>query len=177
MLSELLDDQFIEVPNLLHLDLQDSMISLTVNRHTFRGLSRLEKLALSNCRYKLTFCMGVFVYLHNLTYLDISANYINEIPNNFFRTLSQLNHLDLSENIGLRLNKLSFAGLSGLKFLSLKHNRIVTFIPFPLDVFQPLSGLEELHIDGMWYQTLFLIMTVTQLMNSWISFPLLRSYI
>lgn len=48
----------------------------------------------------------------------------------------------------MNLSSQSLAGLSNLKFLSLNKNMIRNFTSFPVDVFEPLDNLEELHLVG-----------------------------
>lgn len=63
--------------------------------------------------------------------------------------LSKLMHLDLSYNELKKYPNHSFAGLSVLNYLPLQGNRISEFGTIQLNIFQPLSRLEELNIEGL----------------------------
>nr|XP_022899859.1 adhesion G protein-coupled receptor A3-like [Onthophagus taurus] len=71
-LVDLVDRQFIEVPNLKRLDISGNQIK-NVGRFTFENLRLLERLKLNN-NFINTIEKGTFDYLENLKQLDISNN-------------------------------------------------------------------------------------------------------
>ena len=124
---------------------------IILTNQSFTGLTRLIRLDLSFCGLT-NLTQDLFDELSNLSELDLSQNRLSEIRDNQFTSLQKLLYLDLSYMSDLygdsrvQLHPLSFAGLSELKYLNLKHAMITNDTSFPNDVFEPLYESEELHL-------------------------------
>lgn len=90
--------------------------------------------------------------LDNLTYFDISENYCSEIQPAFFKKLTSLNFLNISENMlgqslhpdnSQRGDKL-FKGQQNLTVLDLSSNKITHLSK---DIFKPLTNLRHLNLS------------------------------
>ncbi|KAK1660366.1 hypothetical protein QYE76_048525 [Lolium multiflorum] len=89
---------------------------------------------------------GLLVNSAKLTYLDLSNNVLKGIPKALCH-LTELIHLDLSNNWGIEEVPHSFGNLIKLKFLYLQNNRIKIM---PKEVISRLVALEIIHVDVMW---------------------------
>ena len=85
------------------------------------------------------------------TILDLSYNFLNDIPNSPFEKLKQLLMLDLTYNEISFLSATAFKGLHSLERLMLKHNKL---IDLPKHVFYNLSNLVELSLHENYYTAL-----------------------
>ncbi|XP_033756353.1 protein slit-like isoform X1 [Pecten maximus] len=86
--------------------------------------SYTTKLLLKGNRITRLEANGLFVHLTNIQHLDLSNNLIEEIVPNAFEGASKLVDLNLSNNRINRVTSKSLAGLSALQTLSLDRNRI-----------------------------------------------------
>ena len=81
----------------------------------------------------------------NTTALDLSRNHIHPLNSYSFAGLSQLRWLDVSDNGIGHISKEAFQGLITLKTLSLRKNAL-NFYEISPNLFKPLSNLEVLDI-------------------------------
>ena len=86
-----------------------------------------------------------FQELYNLTFLDISYNYIEMISPGSFANLSLLEVLDLSANFITTITSESFRGLVALHVLRVQQNQLIHMSGNSL---KHLSSLTNLHLDG-----------------------------
>ena len=87
-------------------------------------------------------------FLRSVKVLDASENIMNNVAPSCFEQCSNLEKLYLESNNISAVDHLSFAGLSTLKYLNLDNNGVIVNgnVSHP-DLFQPLNGLQELHIQ------------------------------
>ena len=140
------DNQFSNLSSLLYLDLSYRR-NLILHKHAFSGASSLETLDLSYCSMS-SVQADVFAPLHKLAHLDLLFNRLTEISNYQLFHLTNLLHIDAHSNEYLRFYIDSFAGLFRLKFRSLDSICFPNFTSVSLGVFQPLTQLGELYLEG-----------------------------
>lgn len=91
--------------------------------YAFQGLSNLQLLSLKKCGMR-TIANGLFNIIRSIQTLDISENFLMEIPNNQeFRNLHSLRKLHVQSNQISNLQDQQFSGLS-LEILNLSENQI-----------------------------------------------------
>ncbi|KAL5007915.1 hypothetical protein ScPMuIL_016721 [Solemya velum] len=159
-ISYIPDNAFKGNKNLRILELNGNPIA-SAGRYAFRGLSKLEKLILSEAHDLTEFPdltgtssltelrldrasirvipSDLCKDLHKLTSLDVHSNKISQLPN--FSDCSQLKLLNLGNNEITSLENSPFSGLGHLKDLTLQHNYITHI---PRDAFTGLSKLQYL---------------------------------
>jgi disease resistance protein RPS2 len=107
---------------------------------------KLRVLCLQNNRLDETIIGGVLVNFAKLTYLDLSYNALKGIPESLCH-LTELIHLNLSDNRDIEEVPHSFGNLIKLKFLYLQYNRIKII---PKEVISRLEALVIIHVDLRW---------------------------
>ena len=101
----------------------------------------IQRLVIKNNKIR-TIASSMYFY-SDLTLLDLSFNYLFNIPDNTFSHQRRLQQLHLNHNkISLLTNK-TFIGLAELSVLNLRGNLIIQIDTM---TFQPLSKLEELNL-------------------------------
>lgn len=137
--------------NLTWLDLSNNNIA-NINEGLLEGLRYLKVLKLqhnnlarlwkdANPGGPVLFLKG----LHNLTYLQMDSNGLDEIPVDAFRGLTNLRELSLSGNLLDKLSKPVFDDLAFLRILQMQKNTVTSV---PKEVFQPaLANLSELNME------------------------------
>lgn len=137
--------------NLTWLDLSNNNIA-NINEGLLEGLSYLKVLKLqhnnlarlwkdANPGGPVLFLKG----LHNLSYLLMDSNGLDEIPVDAFRGLTNLRELSLSGNLLDKLHKPVFDDLTSLRLLQMQKNMVTSV---PKEVFQPaLANLSELNME------------------------------
>ncbi len=171
-LTALSDRQFADMPNLRLLDLSNNSLT-TLPVDVFDGSTNIRYIGLDE-NSLTTLPEDVFDGLSNLQWLDVNGNNITALPSDVFDGLTRLEELTLGGNqltsTGLPADV--FAGLTGLKWISLANNTTLTGLNvnlfsglstlerlnlhssgltasgLPANVFQPLSGLQELWLIG-----------------------------
>lgn len=168
------DADFIDIPK--GLDSSTQVLDLKKNRLTIlpkgafidTGLVNLQKVWMNYCKLRLLE-KGAFEKLANLVELDLSDNYLNDVPyaalsdisglrnlylarNNLgslpasiFTSVPSLVRLDLSYNNISSINTHSFRSLSRLEVLKLSGNILNTL---SVNVLKPLVALHGLHVDN-----------------------------
>ena len=134
--------EYLKSLNLEHNSLQH------LSNGSFLGLSELTSLYLGANMFR-SWNISSLKGLSNLQTLDLHYNRIAHYRPNSFNTLSNLLSLDISWNRVKFLTKNTFNGLSSLKILILNYNLLSYSTSFPSDIFQPLTSLQELHINGL----------------------------
>ncbi|KAM0848372.1 hypothetical protein ACQ4PT_054424 [Festuca glaucescens] len=104
---------------------------------------KLRVLCLRDNMLDETIIGGVLVNCAKLTYLDLSDNGLKGIPESLCH-LTELKHLDLSDNPDIEEVPHSFGNLIKLKFLYLQGNDIKII---PDEVISRLEALEIIHVD------------------------------
>lgn len=120
------------------LEISDSIFQLT--NDIFRHLPYLRKLKVKNSGLS---SLEPRLESANLLWLEIDGNKLNEIPNDVFVNLDNLEDLHLDNNVIKTLNVDSFSGLSNLVDLSLSYNEI---FELPDRVFDELINLRHLSL-------------------------------
>ncbi|XP_047059199.1 probable disease resistance protein At1g61300 [Lolium rigidum] len=122
-------------------------ISLMFNRMKkfpfIRDPLKLRVLFLRGNMWDETIIDGVLVNCSKLTYLDLSRNRLKGISESLCR-LTELKHLDLSDNRKIEEVPHNFGNLIKLKFLYLQGNDIEII---PNEVISRLEALEIIHVD------------------------------
>ncbi|XP_037048049.1 uncharacterized protein LOC119082600 isoform X1 [Bradysia coprophila] len=127
-IQDIRHEHFVKCKSLKMLDL--SYNNLTVFRpNVFNDIATLTTLNISNNHLKSIVADGrsVFHSLVNLVELDLSHNYIDDLPHRVFNGLTELKYLSLAHN---RLNLIPFQifkVLTNIEVLDLSHNRLVLF--------------------------------------------------
>ena len=136
--------QFKEFNKLVYLDLRGCFVEY-LSDEAFTGLPELDTLLLTDNWIEVLNTTH-FVGLSKLRVLDLSFNHIKNIGELTFTGLANLKQLSMAANRLTHLKSHIFDGLSTLKQLDLHTNRLKYASSFPLDVFQPLTSLEEINI-------------------------------
>lgn len=94
---------------------------------------------------------GDFEGLGNLSFLDLSHNFLRGLPDSVFADVASLDTLNLEENLLASLPKDVFGALTGLEYLDLSGNALTAL---PDSSFAGLTALEKLYLDANWLTTL-----------------------
>src|SRR5579872_6663906 len=118
--------------------------------NAFNKLTALEVLDLQYNNID-TLPSTIFSKLTNLKELHLAGNRITQLPVTLFADNRQLKTLSLDENFLKKLPAGLFNNLRQLETLSLNNNPFdytsqPRDLPFPLDIFAPLTNLKELYI-------------------------------
>ena len=149
------NDSLAGLNNLEELTLNNNALLQSSKSSTFETLKTLNKLNHFSIRNNSeTGNMTVFNicqlcgFLRSVRVLDVSENIMNNVTPSCFERCSNLEKLYLESNNISQVNHLSFAGLSSLKYLNLDNNGVIVDgnVSHP-DMFQPLNGLQELHVQ------------------------------
>ncbi|XP_060805760.1 slit homolog 1 protein-like [Amyelois transitella] len=81
--------------------------------------------------------------INSLKVIDLSYNFIDVLPNNYFVKFPHLQHLNLSNNFIKNLDILSFQGMLSLQTLYLSHNKLESLH----DSLSRLENVKELFLD------------------------------
>ncbi|CAG2240347.1 CD283 [Mytilus edulis] len=84
----------------------------------------------------------------NSTMLDFHMNIITDIPSNIFQNMSDVTWIDLSQNWLNRIRNESFAGLKNLTTLNVSHNHL-HISDLEHNAFVPIQQLRTLRIDDL----------------------------
>ena len=104
---------------------------------------------LANCSGKnLTNIPTCILTEVDLKYLDVSNNFISSLQGRQFERLTNLRSLNLNRNYLTNIGNETFYGLSNLLLLSVSYNRLDRADSFEPDVFEPLTNLRTLFIQG-----------------------------
>ncbi|KAH9499016.1 hypothetical protein Btru_004221 [Bulinus truncatus] len=133
-------------PNLEILEMNRADLAYKLTKFTV-GENKLRNLSISNNSFPSL--IGPITGLEHLEYLDISYSYVQFISDDFFKTLSTLVHLNLSNNLlGSFFNTLTtdkvFSSLTNLRVLDISSNFVLDFSE---DVFVNLTKLEHLFLE------------------------------
>lgn len=120
--------------------LEDLSINSTYITH-LDNMPSLRLLSIQKCLLYLN--QGFFKNLTSLRYLELSNNNIKSIPEHIFESLSELLYLSMENNNVKSLLGAEFVGLKNLKYLSLSHNQIVEINSH---VFQYLEQIEYIDL-------------------------------
>jgi hypothetical protein len=123
--SKLVDGIFKKYPNLESLRLENCGIS-QISAGAFDGLVKLKILDLNNNDIKNSIDENVFKSLTNLEKLDLGDNAIENLDENLLRNNRQLKWLSLSSNKISWLDPYFFSHLKNLEALFLQFNQITT---------------------------------------------------
>uniref|UniRef100_A0A8C3RER6 Toll-like receptor 4 n=1 Tax=Cyanoderma ruficeps TaxID=181631 RepID=A0A8C3RER6_9PASS len=136
-----LTGDFINVKNLLYLDLQHTTLYGPGSYPVFLSLQRLIYLDISHTKTEVK-SQCTFCGLNSLQVLKMAGNSFgdNRLANNF-KNLSRLHTLDISSCKLEHVDQSTFDALSELKELNISNNKLMTFSP---GVYQPLQALRVL---------------------------------
>ncbi|BFZ09463.1 hypothetical protein BsWGS_12502 [Bradybaena similaris] len=113
-------------PNITHANLADNQCT-KISKKFFRANNSHTKLLLNNNFLGPDFATddngAIFANLNNTVHLDISTNLIYKLSRNFFKGLSSLRYLNMSDNKLSYLNT-SFSHMKSLQFIDLSRNSI-----------------------------------------------------
>ena len=116
----------------------------------FQGISKLKHLDLTYSIILVRSLNGsYFNKLPNLQTLLLPLNNLFNISEDLFKGLFKLESLSLLGNNLQYLRGKLFQDLVSLKVLILGHNDLYHTMSLPVEIFQPLHSLQELHISGM----------------------------
>ncbi|XP_025091011.1 G-protein coupled receptor GRL101-like [Pomacea canaliculata] len=113
---------------------------LTTLPHIERKAEPFSKFHFSGNRLELT--ADTFVGLDRMTYLDLSNNSLESIPDGCFQKLWRLVYLNLKNNKLHILTNGTFQGLSNLRTLFLEGNEIGTIVPHAFVGLASLTSLD-----------------------------------
>ena len=141
-------------PDLEALNIANSQLASTPRAHFFYGIPKLKRLIMSHC-WLYEFPYQALIPLKNLTYLDLSFNFIEVLENMQLTELESLQTLILSNNFihYIYPNLLNTLHSSGLHKLNLSHNRIthIDQAVFNIDFLMNITELDirenPLHCD------------------------------
>ena len=132
---------FRDTPSLKILDMQSNLLYTFGDRSMFTGLTNLVALNMRSIVYPgryVSLSPDIFRDLHSLRNLDISNNYLREIPTGAFNGVESLLILRLQNSV-MHIDKGLFSNLTSLHLLDISLN--------PLKVFDDLfEGLDELSV-------------------------------
>ncbi|XP_072915379.1 leucine-rich repeat and transmembrane domain-containing protein 2 isoform X1 [Hemitrygon akajei] len=111
---------------------------------TFTNFTTLEKLDLSN-NYLDQLPSDAFDYIRNLIDLNLRNNSIRSLDKNIFYKTTSLQRLDLSVNGLSQIPLLLFDEMQNLTWLNLEENRMPNL---EREVFEPLEVLQQLLLGG-----------------------------
>lgn len=148
-IKTLVNQQFRNLTQLLHLDLSDNLLTL-VEVEAFLGLRNLLTLRLPRNRLKVI-SVGVFAGLNALQLLDISSNKILVLLDFTFRDLASLEFFTADGNDLVFISRQAFTGLTGLKKLDLDGCNLTAV---PTESLAQLSELRSLHLHQLGLTTL-----------------------
>ncbi|KAL9826610.1 toll-like receptor 4 [Geothlypis trichas] len=136
-----LTGDFINVENLLYLDLQHTTLFGPGSYPVFLSLQRLIYLDISHTKTEVK-SQCTFCGLNSLQVLKMAGNSFadNKLANNF-KNLSHLHTLDISSCKLEHVDQSTFNALSELEELYISNNKLLTFDP---GVYQPLQALRVL---------------------------------
>ncbi|XP_038637351.1 leucine-rich repeat and transmembrane domain-containing protein 2 isoform X2 [Scyliorhinus canicula] len=129
--------------NIKFLSLSNNKLS-TLQALTFINFTTLEKLDLSN-NYLDQLPSNVFDYIRNLTDLNLRNNSIRSLDKSIFYKTTNLQRLDLSVNGISQIPLLLFDEMQNLTWLNLEDNRMPQL---EREAFEPLELLRQLQLSG-----------------------------
>uniref|UniRef100_A0A663NBY8 Toll-like receptor 4 n=1 Tax=Athene cunicularia TaxID=194338 RepID=A0A663NBY8_ATHCN len=136
---------FINVKNLLYLDLQHTKLFGPGSYPVFLSLQKLIYLDISYTRTHVK-SQCTFCGLNSLKVLKMAGNSFenNKLANNF-KNLSHLHTLDISNCKLVQVDQSTFDALSELKELNISNNKLLIFDPV---VYKPLQALTALDFSN-----------------------------
>ena len=93
---------------------------------------------------------GDFAGLSGLVFLDLSHNFLRELPDSILAEVASLDTLNLEENLLAALPEGVFAALTGLEYLDLSDNALTAL---PGSSFSGFTALRKLYLDDNWLTT------------------------
>ncbi|XP_048463477.1 leucine-rich repeat and transmembrane domain-containing protein 2 [Rhincodon typus] len=129
--------------NIKFLSLSNNKLS-SLQAFTFINFTTLEKLDLSN-NFLDQLPANVFDYIRNLTDLNLRNNSIRSLDKSIFYKTTNLQRLDLSVNGLSQIPLLLFDEMQNLTWLNLEENRMPNL---EREAFEPLELLRQLQLGG-----------------------------
>lgn len=143
-IDSLPDGVFKHLKKLKHLDLSENPIfrpDSSVNMRAFHGIDSLKTLILSDTMLMDLKSSLSFEDLQSLEYVDLSNNSISVLPDDFYKSSHNIEHLDLSKNL-IDSWQPPKASLDKLKSLDLSVNKLRYFSSDALWSFRSLHILD-----------------------------------
>ncbi|XP_027543785.1 toll-like receptor 4 [Neopelma chrysocephalum] len=140
-----LTGDFLNIKNLLYLDLQHTKLYGPGSYPVFLFLQKLIYLDISHTKTHVK-SQCTFCGLNSLQVLKMSGNSFenNRLANNF-KNLTHLHTLDISSCMLVQVNQNTFDALSELKEINISNNKLLTLDP---GVYQPLQALRVLDFSN-----------------------------
>ncbi|KFZ55508.1 Toll-like receptor 4, partial [Antrostomus carolinensis] len=136
---------FVNIKNLLYLDLQHTKLLGPGSYPVFLSLQKLIYLDISHTRTHVK-SQCTFCGLNSLRVLKMAGNsFENNILANNFKNLSHLHTLDISSCKLVQVDQSTFDALSELKELNISNNKLLSFDPV---VYKPLQALTALDFSN-----------------------------
>lgn len=111
-----------------------------VDRETFSGLGRLEKLSLAENGLE-SFEAGVFSALTSLVHLDLGRNRLHRVADGWLSGLGNLRWLELTSNRLRAVGRSTFRGAPKLRYMMADNNELTTIEDGAFRVIRRLSYL------------------------------------
>jgi Leucine-rich repeat (LRR) protein len=123
LILKLKNSSFAYLKELLYLNLQSNRI-ITIEKTSFKGLSKLKTLILKNNYLDGSYSDYFIEDLTNMETLDLSYNQYQYFGKDFFRNLKKLNELKINNNLLKQIDSDLFQHNSELKSLCLNANKL-----------------------------------------------------
>ena len=137
------------VEEVSHLDFQSLKTGTSLTKESLRGFNNLQKLVIRFSKL-MNLTENVFEDLKNLTDVDLQANDLEKVPENFFRN-SNLVNINLGTNRIKTFEVHTFDELANLRLLNISQNELRDLLP---QTFDGLYSLEWLAMNGNFLESL-----------------------
>jgi Leucine-rich repeat (LRR) protein len=137
------NSDFRKLPELMHVHLDYNLITV-IDPHAFEGNTKLWKLILNGNELAITKGTQSLI-VPSLGIIELDHCSISDLPIGFFKNMSNLVSIRLSNNKIEKLHNETFSHLKKLRYLHLEGNQIKQI---DLDIFKTNHGLQWLYLRG-----------------------------